>query len=276
MEVLEEWWKTSLAKDIHNSLRAKEEQQTEYHAQSPQINLRRYLVDWLAIISDPTNLHLCTTALHLAVALLDRFMDKFDVEESQLHLVALSCLLVAAKFEERDINIPEISRLNKYVDYSYKWQDFLQMELLLLDFFSWNVCIPTSAHFLEYYIQESIGENDLHAGRKLENPWKAKLYMEKYSNYFLDISLQDHVFVFFNPSLVAASCIASARICLQLSPTWTKTLTKFTKYTWNHIAPCIEVMLQAHDADEKACNRKSSVVPSHNGFNRGYAMTRKT
>ncbi|XP_070539822.1 cyclin-J-like isoform X2 [Ptychodera flava] len=242
MEVLEEWWKTSLAKDIHNSLRAKEEQQTEYHAQSPQINLRRYLVDWLAIISDPTNLHLCTTALHLAVALLDRFMDKFDVEESQLHLVALSCLLVAAKFEERDINIPEISRLNKYVDYSYKWQDFLQMELLLLDFFSWNVCIPTSAHFLEYYIQESI----------------------------------DHVFVFFNPSLVAASCIASARICLQLSPTWTKTLTKFTKYTWNHIAPCIEVMLQAHDADEKACNRKSSVVPSHNGFNRGYAMTRKT
>ncbi|XP_077992616.1 cyclin-J-like isoform X2 [Glandiceps talaboti] len=244
MEVLVKWWKTDLAREIHTALRDKEELLTEYHARSPQLNLRRYLVDWLAIISDSSNLQLCDTALHLAVTLLDKFMDKYDIEENQLHLVSLSCLLIAAKFEERDIKIPEISKLNAYVDNSYTWQDFLQMELLLLDFFSWNVCIPTSAHFLEYYIQESIGEHDLHGGQPLVQPLKANLYMRKYANYFLEISLQDHIFAFFRPSLIAAACIASARVCLQLSPTWTKNLTKFTKYSWEQISTCIEAMLQ--------------------------------
>ncbi|XP_002737200.2 cyclin-J-like [Saccoglossus kowalevskii] len=272
METIEEWWKTRMAKDIHNTLRARERQLPKYHAQSPQLHLRRYLVDWLAVISDSGNLHLCSTALHLAVSLLDRFMDKFDIEENQLHLVALTCLMIAAKFEERDIKIPEISRLNKYVDNSYKWQDFLQMELLLLNFFSWNVCQPTASHYIEYYIQECISENDIHAGQPLRCPWKAKIYMEKYAHYFLEISLQDHAFVFFHPSLISAACIAASRICLLLSPSWTKKLIKFTKYSWDEIAPCIDVMLKAHDSDEKACNRKTTPIVNHNGYNRGYAV----
>ena len=89
------WCHDPLARDIHCTLRHKEGQLPTFLAQSPQLSSRRYLVDWLAIICD--KYQLCPTARHLAVMLLDFFMDKFDIIDQQLRLVALGCLLVASK-----------------------------------------------------------------------------------------------------------------------------------------------------------------------------------
>jgi hypothetical protein len=88
------WWNDPLAKDIHNTLRYKENHLPTFYAQSPQIASRRYLVDWLAIICD--KYQICPTARHLAVMLLDCFMDKYNIVDHQLRLVALGCLLVAS------------------------------------------------------------------------------------------------------------------------------------------------------------------------------------
>lgn len=67
-----------------------------YRAHSPQIGMRRYFADLLAILSN--RYHLCPTARHLAVYLLDLFMDNYDVAVKQLYVIALSCLLLASKF----------------------------------------------------------------------------------------------------------------------------------------------------------------------------------
>lgn len=66
-----------------------------YRAHSPQIGMRRYFADLLAILSN--RYHLCPTARHLAVYLLDLFMDNYDVAVKQLYVIALSCLLLASK-----------------------------------------------------------------------------------------------------------------------------------------------------------------------------------
>lgn len=67
-----------------------------YRAHSPQIGMRRYFADLLAILSN--RYQLCPTARHLAVYLLDLFMDNYDVAIKQLYVIALSCLLLASKF----------------------------------------------------------------------------------------------------------------------------------------------------------------------------------
>lgn len=67
-----------------------------YKAQSPQLSLRRYFADLVAIISN--HFQLCPAARHLAVYLLDLFMDRYSVSVQQLHLVSLSCLLLASRF----------------------------------------------------------------------------------------------------------------------------------------------------------------------------------
>ena len=96
-EIMEkEWWKTQLAVDIHENLREKETRLPTFTSASPQLKLRRYLVDWLAVICE--SVKSSHGVLHLAIFLMDQFMDKFDIQEPQLHLVALTCLLLAGIF----------------------------------------------------------------------------------------------------------------------------------------------------------------------------------
>ncbi len=83
-----------------------------------------------------TQLPLTTTTRHLAILLLDHFMEKHSIMDYRLHLVALTCLLVAAKMEDRDDHLPSINhlrqlaRLENLKDYSR--ENFQRMELYLM------------------------------------------------------------------------------------------------------------------------------------------------
>ena len=109
-----EWWKSELANDIHEVLRKKELTLVHYMASSPQLSLRRYLVDWLAIIFEKMG---CSYGiLHLSVCLMDFFMDNHDIPEPQLHLVALTCFLLAGSCTSHvltSLHLEEIEQLHQ-------------------------------------------------------------------------------------------------------------------------------------------------------------------
>lgn len=191
-----------------------------YKGQSPQLNLRRYFADLVAIVSN--RFRLCPAARHLAVYLLDLFMDRYDVTVQQLHMVSLSCLLlasklgtdlavqhatvrplravmvlllIAGKFEEREDRVPKLETLNSLgcmssMNLVLTKQGLLHMELLLLETFQWNLYLPTAAHFIDYYLSIAVHEGDLHDGWPMTCLEKTKLYMAKYVDYFLEVSLQ--------------------------------------------------------------------------------------
>lgn len=191
-----------------------------YKGQSPQLNLRRYFADLVAIVSN--RFRLCPAARHLAVYLLDLFMDRYDVTVQQLHMVSLSCLLlaskfgtdlavqhatvrplravmvlllIAGKFEEREDRVPKLETLNSLgcmssMNLVLTKQGLLHMELLLLETFQWNLYLPTAAHFIDYYLSIAVHEGDLHDGWPMTCLEKTKLYMAKYADYFLEVSLQ--------------------------------------------------------------------------------------
>ncbi|XP_035124506.1 cyclin-J isoform X3 [Callithrix jacchus] len=286
MELEGQWWRGQLAADIHQALRykvtprpglpspsvsfascseprlpgksnevlyslpsgpEKELKLPSYKGQSPQLSLRRYFADLIAIVSN--RFTLCPSARHLAVYLLDLFMDRYDISIQQLHLVALSCLLLASKFEEKEDSVPKLEQLNSLgcmtnMNLVLTKQNLLHMELLLLETFQWNLCLPTAAHFIEYYLSEAVHETDLHDGWPMICLEKTKLYMAKYADYFLEVSLQ------------AAACVASSRIILRLSPTWPTRLHRLTAYSWDFLMQCIERLLIAHDNDVKEANKQ--------------------
>ncbi|XP_066535660.1 cyclin-J [Hoplias malabaricus] len=263
MELEGQWWKGQLAGDIYHALRYKELRLPVYKGQSPQLNLRRYFADLIAIVSN--RFRLCPAARHLAVYLLDLFMDRYDVSLQQLHLVALSCLLLASKFEEREDRVPKLETLNSLgcmssMNLVLTKQGLLHMELLLLETIHWNLYLPTAAHFIEYYLSIAVSETDLHDDWPMVCMEKTMLYMTKYADYFLEVSLQDHAFLRFTPSLVAAACVASSRIVLRLSPTWPSRLQRLTAYTWEQLLPCVERLLIAHDSDVKEANKQKCQV----------------
>lgn len=249
MSITEQWWLTEYATEIHDHLRKKELQRLVYHARSPQLSFRRHMINWLA--STCKKINLCRTVEHVAVYFLDFFMDNHNIQHKLLHLVALGCILVAAKLEETDDLIPKASTLNSYLDNPYKLHEFMQMELVLLEFFHWDLLMPTAAHFADYYSVYAISATDLFSGQKIKSLPAAKQLVEKYINYFLDISLQDHLFLKFPPSLVATSCIAAARVCLILSPMWPMSLQKLTQYRSEQLASCLDIMLNVLKEEER-------------------------
>ncbi|KAH0623630.1 hypothetical protein JD844_006580 [Phrynosoma platyrhinos] len=178
MELEGQWWKGQLAADIHQALRYKELKLPSYKGQSPQLNLRRYFADLIAIVSN--RFRLCPAARHLAVYLLDLFMDRYDISIQQLHVVALSCLLLASKFEEKEDSVPKLEQLNSLgcmtnMNLVLTKQSLLHMELLLLETFQWNLCLPTAAHFIDYYLSIAVHESDLHDGWPMVCLEKTKL-----------------------------------------------------------------------------------------------------
>ena len=108
-----------------------------YRAHSPQIGMRRYFADLLAILSN--RYQLCPTARHLAVYLLDLFMDHYDVAVKQLYVIALSCLLLASK----SLNSLPASSLNPSTCPFYTsggfWQTNSSSSFLFWDV-CWNCC----------------------------------------------------------------------------------------------------------------------------------------
>ncbi|XP_041749434.1 cyclin-J [Coregonus clupeaformis] len=265
MEQERQWWTSQLAADIHQSLRIKELKLPTYKAHSPQIGMRRYFSDLLAVLSN--RYQLCPAARHLAVYLLDLFMDNYDVAVRQLYVIALSCLLLASKFEEKEDRVPKLEQLNSLgfmcsLNLSLGKKDLVKMELLLLETFGWNLCMPTPAHFIDYYLHAAVQDGDLHNGWPLSSLNKTKAFMDKYTHYFLEVSLQDHAFLGFRPSQVAAACIAASRICLQITPSWTTVLHLLTGYSWDHLTQCMKLMLLAHDNDVKQANKSKSNSPS--------------
>ncbi|XP_031695804.1 cyclin-J isoform X2 [Anarhichas minor] len=264
MELEDQWWKGQLAADIYQALRYKELKLPSYKGQSPQLNLRRYFADLIAIVSN--HFRLCPAARHLGVYLLDLFMDRYDVTVQQLHMVSLSCLLLASKFEEREDRVPKLETLNSLgcmssMNLVLTKQGLLHMELLLLESFQWNLYLPTAAHFIEYYLSIAVHEGDLHDGWPMTCLEKTKLYMAKYADYFLEVSLQDHMFLCFAPSLVSAACVVTSRLVLHLSPTWPPRLQHLTSYTWENLVPCAEKLLIAHDGDVKEANKQKCQQP---------------
>lgn len=102
---------------------------------------------------------------------------------------------IAGKFEEREDRVPKLETLNclgcmSSMNLVLTKQNLLNMELLLLETLQWNLYLPTPAHFIEYYLSIAIHETDLHDGWPLTSLEKTGLYMTKYADYFLEVSLQ--------------------------------------------------------------------------------------
>eukprot|EP00795_Rhopilema_esculentum_P011885 gene11885-2437_t len=239
----EKWWQTQLAQDVHSTLKKREIELPVYRSRSPQICYRRFLVNWLAVIGE--KLGLVQEVVHLAVRYLDHVMDKYDLLlESQLNMLALCCLSLAAKIGECEDNIPKVSILKKFCNESFLMHEFISMEVKISQCLNWKLILPTAANFLDFYAMESLSIDNLHAGENIVCLVQARSYLEKYAKYFVEVSLQDYIFLQFLPSLVASAAVLCARICLKITPEWPMKMATLTKYSVADLRRCKDCMMR--------------------------------
>ena len=96
------------------------------------------------------------------------------------------------------MNIPRIPDLNKHVpEPGFTSDEYLQMELLLLDFNKWLVGLPTAAHFTDYFLQFVQSDSSMRDGKPLKVGKTLFKHLQQYTDYFLEISMQGMNFVLF-------------------------------------------------------------------------------
>jgi len=87
---------------------------------------------------------------------MDKFLQTVEVTRDRYQAVALTCLVLAAKYEEKEISVPSLRRLREYVEKRLGENPARQceanvinnMEVLILNTLGWKITIVTPLHYL--------------------------------------------------------------------------------------------------------------------------------
>ena len=114
-------------------------------------------------------------------------------------LTVLCCYILppslsfSAKFEEPDDHLPTIELLQKAAQFGlpdyYTREEFQAMEIYLLKVFKWSVSHPTAAHFIDYYLHQSLREDP----SSYSSQWDRQvleLQMKQCCTFFLESALR--------------------------------------------------------------------------------------
>jgi hypothetical protein len=203
----------------------------------PLRKYRRLLVDWLCDTTPEFELH--SNTMHVAVALMDRTLQRQKFMKHELQLVAICCYFIAAKFEETEENIPSFEELSAYTDGLYNTVQIRKMEVFLLKCLNWDISTITPLKYLGvFFFKGVVFEDDTVQGRELIS--KVPRYVNKYLQFFSDLCLQEYSFQKYRTSLLASAIIAASRRALYIKPLWCPELEDLTSYAATDIWECYE------------------------------------
>jgi G2/mitotic-specific cyclin 2 len=160
--------------------------------------MRGILNDWLIQIH--VKFRLLPETLFLAVNIIDRFLSARIVSLAKLQLVGVTCMFMAAKFEE--IMAPSVSDFLHLADSSYNESEILQAERYVLKTIDWNMNFSNPVHFL----------------RRVSKADEYDMNVRTVAKYLLEIQCVEWRLIAAPPSLTAAASIWLARLVLGRGP----------------------------------------------------------
>ena len=135
--------------------------------------------------------------------------------------------------------------------------------MVMLNYFNWNICLPTTCYFTSILLPHAIQPSDHHNSGPILSYIKAQAYFQEYVEFFLKVSLADVNFIDTLPSILAASVIAVARRAFGLSPTWSDKLEMLTGYREDQLGHLTNLLMFHHhmsvsSGDEGYCSFSAS------------------
>ncbi|KAF9525749.1 cyclin-like protein [Crepidotus variabilis] len=184
--------------------------------------MRGILTDWL--IQVHVRFRLLPETLFLAVNIIDRFLSARVVSLAKLQLVGVTCLFIAAKFEE--IIAPSVSHFLMCADSSYTESEILQAERYVLKTLDWNLSYPNPVHFL----------------RRVSKADEYNVKVRTLAKYLLEVGVLEWRLIAAPPSLMAAASIWLARLALGME-NWSPNLAHYSSYRESELVPTASLML---------------------------------
>ncbi|XP_037962508.2 cyclin-J isoform X1 [Plutella xylostella] len=199
--------------DIWNHLLEQEAEKPTLHLQSPQLEFRGALVQQLRDVSKKLGLSVGT--LHSAVHLLDLFMDAHRLRADRLTHVALACLSLAAKSEEKLSRAPTLKTLSRASGAELCGATLRQLEWMVGQHARWRLLTPTPVSFASLLAQYVVTDADL-TTRHPKFVRRFKRDGARLLEAYLDLTLSDVRLKLVSSVAVGAACVACARAELGL------------------------------------------------------------
>eukprot|EP00039_Didymoeca_costata_P031254 m.33922 g.33922 ORF g.33922 m.33922 type:complete len:331 (+) comp8626_c0_seq2:312-1304(+) len=241
-----------MQKEIHDSLLEKELHRHRYRGLSPYLAKRAEFVDWIHDVAEKFQLRY--TSASSAVAYFDLVMDyyKDSINFFELQVLGMACLMVAAKMEEQEPDIPLLPHVIRTAGLKCTVEQLNAAELLVLKAWNWNVCVVTPNHFVDLYARES-AMDDIVSGRS-----QAIEHIDKISEYAIEaarIACKDISLLQFRPSVVATATVVCARTLLNCEPHYPASLMalsspKTDTVGTSELAICCEMLLRLCATDK--------------------------
>ncbi|CAI2382151.1 unnamed protein product [Moneuplotes crassus] len=219
------------------------------------INVYKQIAKSLNINKTLTGIN--SSVIHICVTYIDIILSNHQVSKPEYKLLALSCLSIAAKFEEDDPNLPLAHEFIKFSGLKIDRKIFIQKEgEILQKYLNWDLNVTTVYHFAQSLISMGIiFTNDTVKGSQIGE--KQLKYMKKRVMFFVDLSsecnkLRKNILtetsgfissrsksknklifndsIKFTPSIIAVACIICARKMSKFDNLWNPKLTEFTGY----------------------------------------------
>jgi len=199
----------------------------DYLAGSPITGkMRGVLVDWLVEVQQ--QFRLLQETLFMTMSIIDRYLclEGKTVHRSQLQLVGVSAMFLAAKVEE--IFAPEISDFVYITDNAYTGEEIRHMELKIINALNFDLCRPISLNFL----------------RRFSKAGDVDLVQHSIAKYILEQSLLDYSMVSYQPSHMAASALYLSLIMTEkeVSSVWNANLQHYSAYSTTQLMPTVKRM----------------------------------
>jgi hypothetical protein len=194
--------------------------------------MRNKVVDWLIeVVNDYYKMTSPTDLLALATTILDKFLEKHELERSQYQLLGIMALQLAAKYE---LKFPmKLSDCVYVCANAYTKEDCLTMESTILSVLDYNVTMPTHHSFLSIFLD-------------IDNSSET---VTKLSLYLLVKILPEYKMLQFKPSVVASAIIYFSKKFVGNAPYWSKNLSQLTDYRVRDLILCLDEIKQIQDID---------------------------
>ena len=147
-------------------------------------------------------------SLFLTANLIDRFLEREQVNRQKLQLIGVTAMLIACKYEE--IYPPIVKDFVYITDNAYTKEEILEQERKMLSSLDFDIQTTSSFRFLERYVKIA----------------KADTMILNLSRYLLELCLINYKMLKYTNSNLAASALYLSLKMTKHSSPWTDLLTK--------------------------------------------------
>jgi len=182
------------------------------------LKYRKVVIEWMIDVCEYFSLD--PTTIHAAVAYLDRLQPNDRYTRYEWQMLAISCVLLSAKYNECEENVPDRVTLEDITQQPISNATILNYEVFALKNLSWKLNARTAMSFLSCYM--TLGLLD---GTEVcpEFPYleDRKIMLHKKIIYYATITMIDHRFKIYKASDLAVAVITVVKQEMFIQPTWT-------------------------------------------------------